>query len=265
MQNEWLKRYTNNIFLVLAALIFFTGTVSGQTIDSQDPELKVIQLSPDAGPANVLVDGEQIGSGLGFGELAATKLDPGSHQITITSDNIDISRTVNLSQNQYYTLTVNNRVVNPGTTLLSQNTTVSEGQTKLRLAHFSPDLLGVDATTDGSSSFSATGLNYRETTDYVEISPGNYTIEVTEPRIGGASFNQQISLEANKTYTGFVSGLKAGPSDQRLRIIPVAGRIETEVEEDQEQPETEPEPEEDDGVIRKDLSLVCRFEEIESD
>jgi hypothetical protein len=132
------------------------------------------------------------------------------------------------------------------------------------LAHFSPDLLTVNADLENGDSFSARNLNYLETGSYSELSPGNYSVTVTETRIGGTGFNSQLRLRANRSYTAFIAGLDSGSSNHRLRIIPVTGEIETPVS-DEDDTDTNESSEEDDFTIRQDFSLVCRFEEIDSD
>jgi len=273
MDIKSVKTPVNNTILFLTCLIFITGSVSGQASGgNESSQLKVIHLSPGAGSVDIFLDGEQIASNIGFGDLTATELESGSHNVRIVSDSIEISRTVNLDPGRYYALTVNNRALNPNTTLIRQNTTVSEGQAKLRLAHFSPDLLTVNADLENGDSFSARNLNYLETGNYSELSPGNYSelspgnysVTVTETRIGGTGFNSQLRLRANRSYTAFIAGLDSGSSNHRLRIIPVTGEIETPVS-DEDDTDTNESSEEDDFTIRQDFSLVCRFEEIDSD
>jgi len=267
VQNQ-LKLLRKNILLCLLALLFFTGIVSGQESgNSGDTQLKVIQLSPDAGSVDIFIDGEQIGDDLSFGELAGTGLESGVHVVRAESENINLSRTVDLQQGRAYTLTINNRAFEPGTTLIPHNTATSNGQTKLRMAHFSPDLLTVNAELENGGSFT-TNLDYLETGNYTPLSPGNYTVEVEEQRIGGTSFNRQIRLRPNTTYTAFIAGLKSGSSEHRLRIIPVTGRIERQIDNgggenengngDTDNGDT---GDDEEDTIRQDFSLVCRFEE----
>lgn len=252
-----------NILLFLTALLFLTGAASGQESENnENTQLKVIQLSPDAGPMDVFVDGEQIGNNLGFGDLAGVELEPGTYRVRAVSDEAEVSTTVDLQQNRSYTLTINNRVVNPGTTLLSQTTTAPENQARVRFAHFSPDLLVVDADIQNGNAVSVSDLSYLETSTYATISPGEYTVDVEEPRIGGIEFDRQVSLEAGSTYTLFISGLKSGGANgENLRVIPVTGTIEQQVDENGNGDDDEDEDETEDGIVfEEDLRLVCRLE-----
>jgi len=138
MDIKSVKTPVNNTILFLTCLIFITGSVSGQASGGNEK----LTVKGDSSFSwcricrHIFLDGEQIASNIGFGDLTATELESGSHNVRIVSDSIEISRTVNLDPGRYYALTVNNRALNPNTTLIRQNTTVSEGQAKLRLAHF---------------------------------------------------------------------------------------------------------------------------------
>lgn len=258
-----------NILLFLTALMFVTGTVSGQESQSKgNTQLKVIQLSPDAEPVDIFIDGEQVGNNIGFGDLVGVELETGRHTVRAESDNIELTRTVNLRQSRTYTLAINNRAIRPDMTLVSQDTTASRNQTRLRLAHFSPDLLTVNVELEDSDTFIARDLNYLETGEYRNFRPGTHTFIVRESRVTGTSFDSSVRLRPNRSYTGFIAGLKSGSTDQRLRIIPVSDRLERQIDEDEDENgngngngngETE------NGEIRKDFSLVCRFEESSSD
>lgn len=256
------------ILLFLVVLALATGTVHGQESENGDSTLlKVIQLSPDAGPTDIFVDGEKVGDSLGFGDLASVEIESGTHQVSAESDDIDISRTVNLREDRSYTLAIHNRAVSPDTTLLSQGSTTSEGQARVRFAHFSPDLLSVNIDMRNGDEITARNLQYLETGNYVTISPGNYTVEVTEPRIGGTSFNRQVRLRSDTTYTAFVGGLKSGSADQRLRVIPVASRLNAQIDDDDNGEDNNGNGNGDrdnEGEIRQNFSLVCRFEDTNS-
>lgn len=268
VQNQ-LKLPRKNILLFLAALLFITGNVLAQESgDNGDTRLKVIQLSPGAGPTDVFIDGEQVADDLGFGDLTDLELETGRHQVRAVLGDTEISRTVNLRQSQPYTLTINNRAFDPGTTLIPHNTTTIQNQAKLRVAHFSPDLLAVDVELEDGSTVNTGDLNYLETGSYTTLQPGNYTVEVTETRIGGTSFERQIRVRPNTTYTAFIAGLGSGPSDQSLRIIPVTDSLKRQIENggsgDNGKGNGDAGDDEED-TIRQDFSLVCRFEETNSD
>lgn len=260
------------IVLFLAALILVTGTVHAQESDNgEDIQFKVIQLSPNAGSTDIFVDGEKIGDGLEFGDLASIEIESGTYQVRAESDEIDIFRTVNLQQDSSYTLAIHNRALSPDTTLLSHDTTESEDQTRVRFAHFSPDLLSVNIDMQNGNEVITRNLSYLETGNYVTVSPGNYTVEVTEPRIGGTSFSRQVRLRPDTTYTAFIGGLKRGPTDQGLRVIPVGSRLESQIDEDNDNGNGNGDDDGDNGdtengeEIRQDFSLVCRFEDTSSD
>lgn len=248
----------HNALIFLVIVLFTAGLASGQ--EDGRTELKVIQLSPDAEPVDVFVDGDRVATGLEFGDLTGLKLDSGTHTIRAESSEINISRTVNLNQNEVYTLAINNRAVNPGTTLLSRDTATTSNRAKLRIAHFSPDLLEVNVETENGRTIQTRDLSYLETGEYVTLPPGDYTLTVSEPRVGGSSFSSEISLSSNTAYTAFIAGLRSGAENQRLRVIPVQSRLETQVdggngEEDNGQT--------GEGDIRRDFSLVCRLEEVD--
>lgn len=266
-----------NLFLLLVILLFTTGMVSGQSSDNDgNTQLKVIQLSPDAEPMNIFIDGEKVGNNLEFGDLVGLDLETGRHEIRAVSTNTEVTRTVNLEQNRPYMLTINNRAISPETTLLSQNTTPPpQNQAKVRIAHFSPDLLAINVDVQNGNTFSTRDLSYLETEDYTTVSPGNYTVNVREPTAGGTRFNRQVRIRSNRTYTVFIAGLENGANGQNLRVIPVSERLEIPAENGENggngdngngengNGENGEETNGEDG-IQKDFSLVCRLEETDS-
>lgn len=75
----------------------------------------------------------------------------------------------------------------------------------VRVIHTSVDAPAVDVWVDGAVTI--TGLNYRETSGYVELDAGQHTIKVTPT---GAStpvvIDETVNLEANKDYSVFAVG-----------------------------------------------------------
>ena len=251
--------------MFLISILFIAGAVSGQQSENNGTtQLKVIHLSPDAGSVSVFVNDKKIGTNIGFGDFAGTEIEAGVHEVRVESDNIDLSRNVNLRSDRTYTLTVNNRAFSPDTTLISHNTSTTENRAKIRLAHFSPDLLNVNANLENGGSFRTRALRYLEVGRFSSINPGNYTVQVTESRLGGTSFERQIRLRRNTSYTAFIAGLKTGTSDQRLRIIPLSGRLETQIEDEENGDSNDDGDTENGREIRQDFSLVCRFENTSS-
>jgi hypothetical protein len=254
-----LKKFTLLFFI---ALILTLGLVSAQdSEESSSTTLKVIQLSPDAESMDIFVDDEKVGEDLEFGDLVGLELESGRHTIRAVSETADVSTNVNLNQDRSYMLTINNRIVNPETTLISQDLSDPQDQAKVRTAHFSPDLLEVNIDARNGNSFTARDLSYRETSRYTTVSPGNYTIKVTEARVGGIEFNRRVRLRAGRTYTLFVSGLKSTRvTGQDLRIIPVSGNMNEKID-DEDNGDVDGDQTGNGDGIEKDFRLVCRLEE----
>ena len=258
-QHVAMKEKTVVLFL---GLVFTLGAVSGASLNSNGEssemaELRVAHMSPNAEPMDIFVNNERIAEGIGFGDSVNADIESGTYQVRAapTGEGVEeasVSKTVNLEAGSAYTTVITNRKINLDMEVLSREMEAPSDEARVRIAHFSPDLTGLNAELDGLEA----DLAYREVSTYSTVTPGEYTVEVTEEGIGGAEPNQDVTLDEGTVYTAFIAG-DATRDSRGLQIISLSDG---------------PEPEEvdrDDGngdrqtgnAIQRDLDLglECRL------
>lgn len=228
--------------VLILCLILLTVNVSAQ----EAARVKVVQLSPNAEPLNVFIDGEREAESLEFGSSTRyIELEPGTHRVRIADSGNDtvLTRSFNFRQGRSYTFATRNFASFMESTITTaQRSRVPNGNAQIRMAHLSPDLLEVDVNLENGNSFSIDGLSYQEVGSYARVSPGNYTVNVRNSRNNRQIFRDTVTLRAGRSYTGFIAGASNGAQNQRFRVVRV---LETSVETDTGNDATDGETEEE--------------------
>lgn len=209
--SEYEPACTKNYAAVLSfllTLILMTGSVS-----AQNASLKAVHLSPGADAVDIFVDGERAAGSIGFGESTGSiQLEAGEHEISIVPAGADAgdaetSTSLNFQKDRSYIVVARNYgSFMEVDALNTSRTTPASKKARLRMAHFSPDLLEVDILIENSNSYSTNSMAYRETSNYISTTPGNYTITVKNSRNIREIFTDDISVHNGRIYTAFVSG-----------------------------------------------------------
>lgn len=95
----------------------------------------------------------------------------------------------------------------------------------VRVVHASPDAPAVDVWAVGVDSPLIADLAYGETSDYLELPEGDYTIELRAAGSAGdtaAAYTQELSVPGDATITTVASGLLGGSGDTAFRILALA-------------------------------------------
>jgi uncharacterized protein DUF4397 len=101
----------------------------------------------------------------------------------------------------------------------------------LRIVHASPDAPSVDVYAKGISTPIVTALSYTQTTNYLDLAPGNYTIELrahgADPMSTPAFETGELTLPDGAVITAVAAGL-LGSSDMEMafRVIPLVEGFE---------------------------------------
>ena len=191
-------------FMPLALLTVFFGLAACDSDNDPAPPtqsppaetfaLQVLHASPDAPAVNVLVDGEEVLSGVDYKSgSAALELEVGEYEIQV--DGITPAGTVTVigpvtlsfAADTLYSVIAVNDAANIEPLVLEQpDTAASAGSAKLRVLHAAPQAPQVDvyATTPGAD-LSATApvgsFSFTEDLGPVEVAAGDYQIRVTLP------------------------------------------------------------------------------------
>mgnify|MGYP006274682129 FL=1 len=243
--------YQKSGYLLAPMILLFLTT----SVSAQNTSVNALQLSPDSEALDIYVGDERLFESLEFGEVAEeTDISSGTREVKAVpagSEPINARSILsfNFRENNSYTIvTRNNAPFIQTTVVLNDQIKPPEGESRLRLAHFSPDLLNIDLEAENGNSYSVENLGYTSTSSYRNISSGNYTITASNPTTGRELFSDDIELRENRTYTGFITGT----SFSGFQIVTVTEEIrETEEQTDNGETETE------NGEEEQDLIAFC--------
>lgn len=228
------------------------GTVSGPVLasgrdsseapsDDMGAAVSVAHFSPDAPNVDVYVDDERVLADVAYGTVSEyLELQPGTYTVTITAagdpGTVAFEGPVELDR-AFYTIAaigeLGAQTFEP--LVLVDVEEAPAGASLVRLVHASPDAPAVDVFADDAPLFQ--NASFGENTEYVEVQPGTYTLDVFpagaagDPAAGKASDDQtsgddhdrdgrsaepvasfQAELEAGIAYTVFAIGyLEPGP------------------------------------------------------
>jgi hypothetical protein len=206
------------------------------TVAPGGANIKFIHSAPDVPGANLFLNegkvtsGATINSGVAFAAAFPVSyyslVTPGSLGIkvvvpatTTTSEVLVTSGNIDVQEGQFYTIALSGIAPNYSTTLLNDDiSSISyNGKSVVRfinLIHNSTNKLSVVAklTTNGNTTTTnvAQGVAYKEATAFVELEPGDYTIELrdatTNALVAAVSTANKV-LAGNRVYTFFARGL----------------------------------------------------------
>ena len=109
--------------------------------------------------------------------------------------------------------------------MIPNNTDMGTG-VMLRVVHASPDAPAVDVYAKGVSTPLIFNLGYTQTSDYLDIAPGTYTIELrahgADPMSAPAYETGELTLPDGATITAVAAGLLgSNDMDSMFRVIPL--------------------------------------------
>lgn len=224
-RHMYFPRYTFIMQLLIAlmgclsVLGLSTGTV--QAAEEEPAYVRVIHASPFVGTADVYVDGQPLLSSFEFGEVTDYVPVPnGVHhiQISLVGKGMDaavLSQDVTVTAGTVYTVaalgTAPDQLSLQG--FIDDNQVVPD-QAKLRIYHLAPDASAVDIAINDAQQLN--DIAYPNTSDYLSLENGPYTITITNPQDQMAK-EIGADLKANTVTSIFSVGLFNG--DPRIQLI----------------------------------------------
>ncbi len=201
---------SGNLRKLAVLALFLAAAVSLSVAQEDDTRLRAVHMSPGASDISVFLDGERYSRRIGFGVATGYRtLDTGSSTVELISEGDSLlTRTLDLDEGDY-TLVIRDRSFNPGTTLIRDfGDSAPSDRSRVRIAHFSPDVLNVDVSLSDGSTFNVNDLSYRGVSRYRSLRPGsNYTLTVEDASTGRQLLEQDLRLRRGRTSTLFISGL----------------------------------------------------------
>ncbi|MEC2073218.1 DUF4397 domain-containing protein [Alkalihalophilus marmarensis] len=196
--------------LVLLFMLFLTFTGTG--FAEEMAMVRVLHTTPDAPGVDVYVNEELVVENIEFKDASDyLQLPAGSHKVEIyaagDTTSAIISEQLAVSGGEAYTVAAIGQLESIRLTTMLDEQEVSEGNTKIRVAHFSPDAPAVDIATD-TGDILFPNAAFSAVTDYLELPAGEYNLEIRAA--GTADVVEELTnleLKEGMIYTAVATGL----------------------------------------------------------
>jgi len=195
------------MFMLTALLLMFVvvNGVSAAENRVADAKVRIVHASPDAPAVDVYVDGTAVVQGAEFKDATEyLPLKAGEYKVEIypagKKDKAVLSQKVRVDAGKAYTVAAANKLANLELVIAEDSTEPTEGKAKVRVGHLSPDAPTVDVgLKSGDALFS--GASFKGITDYKEVDPGTYDLEIRTPEGKKVLDLTGTKLEADTVYT----------------------------------------------------------------
>lgn len=211
-----MKKLISSLAAVVLILGVFSPSVFADSHD-QNAMLRILHASPEA-PAvdvylndEVAVEGAEFKSATDYMEVPA-----GEHTVEIyatgTKGEQDpvISTTLNVKAGMAYTAAAIDNLDNIQLKAIQDSMEASEDMAKIRVGHFIPGAPAVDVGPIGGDALFS-GAEFPMVTDYMEIDPGSYDLEVRTTDGTQLIDLSGTNVEAGKVYSAFAVGTADNP------------------------------------------------------
>lgn len=173
--------------------------------------VRVFHAVPDVQTVDVYVNGQMVFNNLEFGDFTNyIYLDKGEYNIAIypsgKTDQPAINQMVDIPSQQIFTVAATGDLNNLSLLVIPDKITKSPSQkySAVRIIHLSPTAPGVDVVVNGDTLFE--NIEFREGTDYVDLNPGTYNINVLLNSDKSLVLPLKVTLNENKIYTIYIIG-----------------------------------------------------------
>lgn len=208
-------RITSRLIGIVGATALVAALAMPVAADNHEARVRVVHASPDAPNVDVWVDGETVLTDVPFTAVSDyLALPPGDYEIAVsaTGDTTPVigPLTLTFEANTAYTIAAYGLVADINATVFTDDTTIAEGQSKLRAIHLSPSApASVDIAVQGGDVV-VPGLAYPEASGYLTLDAGDYPLEIRAAGDTAAALQFDVTLEANTNYTAFAMDAEDG-------------------------------------------------------
>lgn len=195
-------------FMVMAVLI--AGGITSSVLAKENGSLvRVLHASPDAPAVDIYVDGSEVVKGEQFKDNTDyVALSAGDHKVEIYAAGTKgekepvLAKTVTTEAGKAYTVAAINKLAELELIAAEDARKVTDKKAKVRVGHLSPDAPTVDVgLVDGDTLFS--GASFPTITDYKELDPGTYDLEIRTPEGVQVLDLSGTTLDKNTAYSVF--------------------------------------------------------------
>lgn len=215
------------------------GAVATQSDGDGDTQqtsyVRVVHASPDAPAVDVSVDNETVLSNVSFGSVSDyLSLEAGTYNVTVASTEngtVVFEGELTLDPRSVTTVAVSGEISEGAESQLlavayeDDAWTPESDESALRVVHLSPDAPTVDVTAANGSVVLADNVSFRESSGYVTVPAGDYTVEIraaTATNDGAVVATVDASLAGGTAYSALAVGYlnaSTAPVDAPFRVV----------------------------------------------
>ena len=184
--------------------------------------VRVFHAAPQAPNVDVYVNDQMVFSNLAFGDFTRyVYLDEGEYNVSVylagQKDRPVINQMVDVPSQQIFTIAATGNLDNLGLLVIPDKVSKSPSQnySSVRVIHLSPNAPGVDILVDGDTLFE--DISFGEGTDYVELNPGTYNVNVVLNTDKSVVLPLKVTLNPDKIYTIYIIGNP--PTLQAVQVV----------------------------------------------
>lgn len=184
--------------------------------------VRVFHAAPQAPNVDVYVNDQMVFSNLAFGDFTRyVYLDEGEYNVSVylagQKDRPVINQMVDVPSQQIFTIAATGNLDNLGLLVIPDKVSKSPSQnySSVRVIHLSPNAPGVDILVDGDTLFE--DVAYGEGTDYVDLNPGTYNVNVVLNTDKSVVLPLKVTLNPDKIYTIYIIGNP--PTLQAVQVV----------------------------------------------
>lgn len=184
--------------------------------------VRVFHAAPQAPNVDVYVNDQMVFSNLAFGDFTRyVYLDEGEYNVSVylagQKDRPVINQMVDVPSQQIFTIAATGNLDNLGLLVIPDKVSKSPSQnySSVRVIHLSPNAPGVDILVDGDTLFE--DISFGEGTDYVDLNPGTYNVNVVLNTDKSVVLPLKITLNPDKIYTIYIIGNP--PTLQAVQVV----------------------------------------------
>ncbi|WP_017728582.1 DUF4397 domain-containing protein [Halalkalibacterium ligniniphilum] len=218
-----MKRFLNVCFVwLLLSVCSHAGFAANET----SAMVRILHASPDAPAVDVYINGEQILTGIEYKEVSEYfELPIGEQTISVYSagESTDemplIEQLFFLEDEQSYTVGIAGDVEKIQLAKLVDDKNVGENETKIRIAHLSPDAPPVNIVAPSSGETLISNLPFSNVSPYLDLFSGTYDFEIQPIGSDELLELQGLDLKNGTIYTAVTVGLLAGEPEFEMLLL----------------------------------------------
>lgn len=203
-----MKKLLVTLAVVLSMVVSLGATAFADS--HEGAKVRVVHASPDAPAVDVYVNGELTLEDVPFkADSGYLDVPAGTHNVEVFAAGSEymegsavLQADLTVEAGKAYTVAAANLLESIEFVVAEDSMEVTEGMTKIRVGHLSPDAPTVDVGLIGGDTVFA-GATFPGITDYMELEAGTYDLEIRTPDGTQVLPLEGTELAANTVYSVF--------------------------------------------------------------